>query len=142
GRYRLPATKWVGSMATTVGSPNHFWAELLLGSPTRSCQMAPPVPDQPIPVSEPCFPMAGVRKPVASFHAASTFGPVAAMAVSLWPEARSSFGSAASLLVPNVGWLWFGDPPPPLVSGPSKNILPPEDSMQSFLMVTRPRVTL
>ena len=41
--------------------------------------------------------------PVASFHATSTRPEaVPSMAVSLWPAARSSCGSAASTFVPNV----------------------------------------
>src|ERR1019366_4432033 len=89
------------STATTLGSPDHFWLALVLGKPTKSVKDFPAFRENPTPVREACGSVLGkTKKPLASFQASITRFLEAAMAVSLWPGARSSFGFAASTFPP------------------------------------------
>src|SRR5919109_809075 len=129
-------------MATTVGSPFHRWPDRLLGRPTRSAKLWAPSFENPTPVRDPLRVVGfATRKPVASFQAARTRVPSAAMAVSLWPAARSSFGSAASTLFPNATEAGALRPAAGLVCGPRNHALAPWDSIRASRILIAPRWT-
>src|SRR5919201_5805209 len=74
-----------------LGSPKYLELQSLFGRPPRSVNVLPPSEEKPTPVSSSLYITAGPhppsRKPVASFHASTTYGPLAAIDSSDWPYA-------------------------------------------------------
>lgn len=94
------------SIATTDGSPDHCWSEVVLRKPIRSRKWWPPSREKPTPVAEARRRVAGEKKnPDASFQSTITEpSAAAAIADSDCPAATSSCGLAASTFEPNAGF--------------------------------------